>query len=167
MSSDRRAFIALSAAALLSPSEAWGAQAGETGIGYWDEPISVGDVRAGDWRIAVVEGVPVFLRRRTPEEVRQVRATPLSELPDPATDEARAPGGEWLVVSGVCTHAGCPVQAGLGPYSGWQCLCHGSVYDLAGRVRRGPAKRNLPVVPHRFARGGIVLERPADFQGAA
>jgi ubiquinol-cytochrome c reductase iron-sulfur subunit len=167
MSADRRAFVAMSAAALLAAPAARATQAGEIDIGYWDDPIAVGDVKAGDWRIAVVEGVPIFLRRRTADEVRQARATPLSELPDPASDEARAPGGEWLVVSGVCTHAGCPVQAGLGPYAGWQCFCHGSIYDLSGRIRRGPARRNLHVVPYRLAAAAIVLERPRDFQGAA
>ncbi|HLI67199.1 MAG TPA: Rieske 2Fe-2S domain-containing protein [Caulobacteraceae bacterium] len=167
MSADRRAFVAMSVAAMLAPPAARASQAGQTDIGYWDEPIPVGDVRLGDWRIALVEGVPIFLRRRTADEVRQARATPLSDLPEPARDDTRAPGGEWLVVAGVCTHAGCPVQAGLGPYAGWQCFCHGSVYDLSGRIRRGPAKHNLPVIPHQFAAGAITLARPRDFQGAA
>jgi ubiquinol-cytochrome c reductase iron-sulfur subunit len=52
------------------------------------------------------------------------------------------------------------VQAGLGPYGGWQCFCHGSAYDLAGRVRQGPAKRNLPVIPHALSGGAMVLGRP-------
>jgi ubiquinol-cytochrome c reductase iron-sulfur subunit len=164
---DRRAFVAMSAAALVAPPAARAAQAGEADIAYWDEPIPVGDIRLGDWRIAMLEGVPIFLRRRTPDEVRTARATPLSDLPDPASDDVRAPGGEWLVVIGVCTHAGCPVQAGLGPYAGWQCFCHGSIYDLSGRVRRGPARRNLAIVPHHLSRGAIALERPPDFQGAA
>jgi ubiquinol-cytochrome c reductase iron-sulfur subunit len=157
---DRRGFVALSGAALLASGPARAAEAGDPVLAYWDEPIAIGDVRPGDWRVALVDGDPVFLRRRTPAQIRAARATPLSELPDPARDEPRAPAGEWLVVSGLCTHASCQVQAGLGPYEGWQCFCHGSVYDLSGRVRQGPAKRNLPVIPHTLAGPAIVLRRP-------
>lgn len=125
----------------------------------WGEPIRISAIAPGDWKIALLEGDPVFLRRRTWAQIAAARATPLSQLPDPATDEERAPGGEWLVVSGLCTHAGCQVQAGLGPYDGWQCFCHGSAYDLSGRVRQGPARRNLPVIRHAIADGAMVLRR--------
>jgi ubiquinol-cytochrome c reductase iron-sulfur subunit len=115
------------------------------------EPIDVSRVAPGDWQIVLIDTDPVFLRRRTPDEVAAVRAVPASALPDPARDEDRAPGdGQWLVVSGLCTHAGCRAVAAIGPYNGWGCLCHGSLYDISGRVRRGPAKRNLPVVKHEF-----------------
>jgi ubiquinol-cytochrome c reductase iron-sulfur subunit len=151
----------LCAAAGLSPTRIRAAESGEGVIAYWDDPIDVSRVALGDWLVATIDGDPVHLRRRTPAEISAARATPMSDLPDPARDEARAPGaGEWLVVSGVCTHAGCQAQAGLGPYSGWQCFCHGSTYDLSGRIRQGPAKRNLPIIPHRLSGSTMVLSRP-------
>jgi ubiquinol-cytochrome c reductase iron-sulfur subunit len=110
-------------------------------------------------------GKPVFIRRRTPEEIEAARAVDLSELIDqnaenrnlpadaPATDENRAldPTGEWLVMIGVCTHLGCvPIGDGAGDFGGWFCPCHGSHYDSAGRIRRGPAPRNLNIPVARF-----------------
>lgn len=110
-------------------------------------------------------GKPVFIRRRTQEEIDAARDVPLSALVDPdarnanlslgaeATDANRAlpaPGSdnpeEWLVMMGVCTHLGCvPLGDGSGDFGGWFCPCHGSHYDTAGRIRRGPAPENLPV----------------------
>jgi ubiquinol-cytochrome c reductase iron-sulfur subunit len=110
-------------------------------------------------------GKPVFIRRRTPEEIEAARAVPVAELVDPlagnanvapetpAQDENRAldEAGEWLVMMGVCTHLGCvPLGDGAGDFGGWFCPCHGSHYDTAGRIRRGPAPRNLPVPVARF-----------------
>lgn len=156
---DRRRFVAMSASAWLAAGRARATEVGDPVLAYWDEPIPIGDVARGDWKIALVDGERVFLRRRTARQIDSARATPLSELPDRASDEERAPGGEWLVVSGTCTHAGCDVQAGLGPYDGWQCFCHGSTYDLSGRVRQGPARRNLPVIPHTLTGAAMVLRR--------
>ncbi|WBU57233.1 ubiquinol-cytochrome c reductase iron-sulfur subunit [Paracoccus sediminicola] len=105
-------------------------------------------------------GKPVFIRRRTPEEIEAGRAVDVSDLIDPvaqnanlsgeepATDENRTldPEGEWLVQIGVCTHLGCvPIGEGAGDFGGWFCPCHGSHYDTAGRIRRGPAPRNMDI----------------------
>lgn len=104
-------------------------------------------------------GKPVFIRRRTPEEIEYARSVALSDLVDqnaensnlaadaPATDENRAlsENGEWLVMMGVCTHLGCVPLGDAGDFHGWFCPCHGSHYDSAGRIRKGPAPRNLPV----------------------
>jgi ubiquinol-cytochrome c reductase iron-sulfur subunit len=163
---DRRVVIGGAALAWLLVKGASAAESGEPILAYPGEPIRVDGLARGDWITATVEGDPVFIRRRTAAEIAAARATPLAELPDPVTDEVRAPDGEWLVVSGVCTHAGCQVAAGLGPYQGWQCFCHGSTYDLSGRVRSGPAKRNLPVVPHQLAGGAMTLS-PIVSPGAA
>jgi len=110
-------------------------------------------------------GKPVFIRRRTPEDIEMGRAVELSELPDPvsgnvntdaaapATDENRTldEAGEWLVMMGVCTHLGCvPIGDGAGDFGGWFCPCHGSHYDTAGRIRRGPAPRNLDIPVAEF-----------------
>jgi ubiquinol-cytochrome c reductase iron-sulfur subunit len=156
----RRGVLAMSASAWLACGATRSAESGEPVIAYWDDPIPVGGIARGDWAIAMLDGDPIFLRRRTEAQIKAARETPLSDLTDPAADDARAPGGEWLVVSGLCTHASCRVQAGLGPYEGWQCFCHGSVYDLSGRVRHGPARRNLPVIPHTLSGEAMVLKRP-------
>jgi ubiquinol-cytochrome c reductase iron-sulfur subunit len=106
----------------------------------------------------------VFIRRRTEGEIEAGRAVDLDDLPDgdarndnigaaPATDENRTldEAGEWLVQMGVCTHLGCVPLNDAGDYvgpdgvGGWFCPCHGSHYDTAGRIRRGPAPENLPV----------------------
>ena len=112
-------------------------------------PIDVSGLARGDWmRTMVGDDYPVFIRRRTISEIEAVRAESISLLSDPARDEDRAPDPQWIVVSGRCTHAGCDVVCGLGPFGGWACFCHGSYYDLSGRVRGGPARRNLPVVSY-------------------
>jgi ubiquinol-cytochrome c reductase iron-sulfur subunit len=100
-------------------------------------------------------GKPVFVRNRTAEEIAAVRAVPLSELRDPATDQSRVQRDNWLVVVGVCTHLGC-VPLGQRPtdvrgdYNGWFCPCHGSHYDGAARIRKGPAPLNLAVPEYSF-----------------
>ena len=109
-------------------------------------------------------GKPVFIRRRTAEDIEAGRAVELSDLPDPtaqnnniaqapATDENRTmdEAGEWLVMMGVCTHLGCvPIGDGAGDFGGWFCPCHGSHYDTAGRIRKGPAPTNLPIPVAEF-----------------
>lgn len=105
-------------------------------------------------------GKPVFIRYRTEDEIAAAQAEEISALPDIearnpnlngevlATDENRAvPGYEqYLVMIGVCTHLGCvPLGDGAGDFGGWFCPCHGSHYDTAGRIRRGPAPENLHV----------------------
>ena len=103
-------------------------------------------------------GKPVFIRRRTQEEIDEARAVPLEDLTiDAASQNANKPGtdaadenrsmdeaGEWLVMIGVCTHLGCvPIGDGAGDFGGWFCPCHGSHYDTSGRIRKGPAPENL------------------------
>lgn len=109
-------------------------------------------------------GKPVFIRRRTEEEIAAEQAVDVSDLPDPiarnanidgeapAIDENRTldPNGEWLVQMGVCTHLGCVPLNDAGEFGGWFCPCHGSHYDLSGRIRKGPAPENLPVPPAVF-----------------
>ena len=110
-------------------------------------------------------GKPVFIRRRTQEEIDAARAVALTDLVDPlaendnlaadsdASDQNRSldEAGEWLVMMGVCTHLGCvPLGDGAGEFGGWFCPCHGSHYDTSGRIRKGPAPRNLPVPVAKF-----------------
>jgi len=110
--------------------------------------IEPGAILTVKWR-----GKPVFIRRRTEEEIKEAEDVPLSALPDPEPDSARVRKPEWLVVIGVCTHLGCvPLGApgSRGEYNGWFCPCHGSYYDTSGRIRRGPAPTNLEVPPYEF-----------------
>ncbi|QEE21615.1 ubiquinol-cytochrome c reductase iron-sulfur subunit [Youhaiella tibetensis] len=110
-------------------------------------PIAEGQSVTVKWR-----GLPVFIRHRTPKEIQEAQAVPLSELKDPETDEQRTkPGHEqWLVMIANCTHLGCIPVGESGEYDGWFCPCHGSVYDTAGRIRKGPAPKNLVVPPYQF-----------------
>ena len=122
--------------------------------------VDVAGVEVGTQLTVKWRGKPVFIRRRTPDEIAAARAVALTDLVDSvaenanlsadaeATDENRAldETGEWLVMIGVCTHLGCvPLGNGSGDFGGWFCPCHGSHYDTAGRIRKGPAPRNLPV----------------------
>lgn len=115
------------------------------------KPIAEGQAITVMWR-----GKPLFIRHRTPQEIKDMSLVPLSHLKDPQTDGERfQQNPKWLVVVGVCTHLGC-VPSGQKPsdnhghYGGWFCPCHGSEYDLSGRIRQGPAPRNLEVPPYRF-----------------
>ena len=113
-------------------------------------PVALGQAITVSWR-----GKPVFIRHRTPEEIEAARGVNLAELPDPQPDAARVIKPEWLVVVGICTHLGC-VPLGQKPtdphgdYGGWFCPCHGSQYDTAGRIRKGPAPANLVVPTYTF-----------------
>ncbi len=121
--------------------------------------VDVADVAVGTQITVKWLGKPVFIRRRTEEEIAIARDTPLNDLMDtdarnanmgevPATDQNRSldETGEWLVMMGVCTHLGCvPLGNGAGDFGGWFCPCHGSHYDTAGRIRRGPAPENLHI----------------------
>jgi ubiquinol-cytochrome c reductase iron-sulfur subunit len=131
--------------------------------------IDLSPVKPGQAITVVWRGKPVFIRNRTPEEVKAAKAVKLADLRDQAarnddlpdaaraTDENRTKAGKenWLVLVGICTHLGCiPKGQNLGDargdYGGWFCPCHGSHYDTAGRIRQGPAPRNLEVPPYAF-----------------
>ncbi len=127
-------------------------------------PIEPGQAITVMWR-----GKPVFVRHRTPEEIEAAKAVDVSELPDPnvfamgdqeglpATDDNITKTGHenWLIVIGICTHLGCIPQGqkpseNRGEWGGWFCPCHGSHYDTAGRIRKGPAARNLELPIYSF-----------------
>jgi ubiquinol-cytochrome c reductase iron-sulfur subunit len=125
--------------------------------------VDVADVEVGTQLTVKWRGKPVFIRRRSQREIDAARATPLEDLKDqidklyenpnlqadsPALDENRTMdvAGEWLVMIGICTHLGCvPVGNESGDFGGWFCPCHGSHYDTSGRIRKGPAPRNLDI----------------------
>jgi ubiquinol-cytochrome c reductase iron-sulfur subunit len=97
-------------------------------------------------------GKPLFVRYRTPKEIEEAIKDDHADLRDPQTDESRHKPGkaEWLVLIGVCTHLGCVPTFGGGEFGGWLCPCHGSVYDTSGRIRKGPAPKNLEVPDYSF-----------------
>jgi len=121
--------------------------------------VDISGVEVGTQLRVMFLGKPVFIRRRSQEEIDKARAVSLDDLPDQDDRNANKPGldasdenrtmddaGEWLVMMGVCTHLGCvPLGDGAGDFEGWFCPCHGSHYDTAGRIRKGPAPENLPV----------------------
>lgn len=127
--------------------------------------VPIDGVEEGTQLTVKWQGKPVFIRHRTQKEIDEARAVPLAELPDKlaenhnlpaeseATDQNRAlsEDGKWLVMLGVCTHLGCvPLGNGAGEYDGWFCPCHGSQYDSSGRIRKGPAPRNLDIPVAKF-----------------
>ena len=127
-------------------------------------PIKEGQAITVSWR-----GKPVFIRNRTPEEVKKALEVPLADLSDKsarndaipekasAVDTNRTKKGKenWLVLVGICTHLGCipkgqSMSDARGDFGGWFCPCHGSHYDTSGRIRKGPAPRNLEVPVYEF-----------------
>ena len=109
-------------------------------------------VQLGQQVVVKWQGKPVFVRNRTPKEIAEAVKDDHAPMKDPATDASRHKDGKanWLILVGVCTHLGCVPNFGLGEYGGWLCPCHGSVYDTAGRIRKGPAPLNLPVPDYAF-----------------
>ena len=114
--------------------------------------VDISQVEPGKSITVLWRGKPVFLKRRTKEEINEARSVALSELPDPQKDEDRVKDGkeEWLVMLGVCTHLGCVPLSNKGDYNGWFCPCHGSHYDVSGRIRKGPAPTNMEIPKYEF-----------------
>ena len=110
-------------------------------------PIAEGQIVKVFWR-----GRLIFVRHRTPEEIKTAEDVNIATLRDPQPDSARVKPGHapWLVVYGNCTHLGCVPLGNQGEYNGWFCPCHGSVFDTSGRIRQGPAPINLPIPPYAF-----------------
>ncbi|XP_076950594.1 cytochrome b-c1 complex subunit Rieske-4, mitochondrial-like [Bidens hawaiensis] len=95
-------------------------------------------------------GKPVFIRRRTEADIDLANSVDVNSLRDPQEDAVRVKDPEWLIVVGVCTHLGCIPLPNAGDFGGWFCPCHGSHYDISGRIRKGPAPYNLEVPTYSF-----------------
>jgi len=119
-------------------------------------------------------GKPVMIRNQTTEEIEESRATPLKALKDhyarnanlpadtPATSLARSAGKgreNWIILINICTHLGCIPHVCAGSYNGWFCSCHGSSYDTVGRIRSGPASRNMAIPPYQFISEKVISIR--------
>ena len=89
------------------------------------------------------QGKPVFIRHRTADEIEEANQVDIKTLRDPQNDADRVKKPEWLIMLGICTHLGCVPIGEAGDFGGWFCPCHGSHYDISGRIRKGPAPLNL------------------------
>ena len=132
--------------------------------------VDISEIEPGTQLTVKWLGKPVFIRRRTEDEISEARGVAMDDLIDlsarnnnapelDAADENRAldETGEWLVMMGVCTHLGCvPLGDGAGDFHGWFCPCHGTHYDTSGRIRKGPAPENLPVPVAAFVDDTII-----------
>lgn len=133
--------------------------------------VDIADMEVGTQLTVKWRGKPVFIRRRTAEEIEAGRAVDLNDLADntsqnlnldrdaDGSDQNRTldEAGEWLVMLGVCTHLGCvPLGGASGDFGGWFCPCHGSHYDTAGRIRQGPAPLNLLVPKTAFLSDTVI-----------
>jgi len=110
-------------------------------------PVADGQILKVFWR-----SKPIFIFHRTKKDIDEARAVQVTSLPDPETDQKRVKDGhdQWLVLIGICTHLGCIPIAHQGEYDGFFCPCHGSQYDTSGRIRKGPAPKNLALPPYEF-----------------
>jgi len=112
--------------------------------------VDISTIGLGKTITVLWRGKPVFIRRRTQEEISKAQNINLEELKDPQKDEDRVKKSEWLVMTGVCTHLGCVPLGDKGDFGGWFCPCHGSHYDTSGRIRKGPAPTNLEIPKYEF-----------------
>ena len=112
--------------------------------------VDISTIELGKTITVLWRGKPVFIRRRTQEEISKAQNVNLSELIDPQKDEDRVKKSEWLIMTGVCTHLGCVPLGNKGDFGGWFCPCHGSHYDTSGRIRKGPAPTNLEIPKYEF-----------------
>lgn len=108
-------------------------------------------------------GKPVFVRHRTAAEIAEAENTDISDCPDPETDSERLIPDvngklrpEYLVMVGVCTHFGCVPVGEAGEFDGWYCPCHGSHYDTSGRIRKGPAPKNMVIPPYTYISENVI-----------
>jgi len=133
--------------------------------------VNVAALQSGMSLTVKWRGKPVFIRNRTPEEVKAAADVPMAELKDPVArnanlaadakatgiDRSGGAGKEnWIVMIGSCTHLGCVPLGQSGEYNGWFCPCHGSVYDTAGRIRKGPAPENLAIPTFSFKSDTVI-----------
>jgi len=113
--------------------------------------VEMASIPEGKNLIAKWRGKPIFIRHRTPDEIKEAESVDVKTLRDKQTDAERVQRPEWLVMLGVCTHLGCVPIGEAGDFGGWFCPCHGSHYDISGRIRKGPAPLNLEIPEYSFS----------------
>ena len=118
--------------------------------------VDLSQIEPGKAITVLWRGKPVFIKRRTPEEIAEAKTVKLEDLKHPEKDEDRVKKEEWLVMLGICTHLGCVPLSNKGEYNGWFCPCHGSHYDTSGRIRKGPAPTNMEVPNYEFVANNTI-----------
>lgn len=119
--------------------------------------VDLSSIPEGKNVIVKWQGKPVFVRHRTAEEIQEANSVDVASLKDPQADSDRVKQPEWLVMLGVCTHLGCVPIGESGDFGGWFCPCHGSHYDISGRIRRGPAPLNLEIPTYDISGTTLVV----------
>ena len=114
--------------------------------------VDISNIKIGEEKKVMWRGKPIFIKRRTAEEIAAAQKVELAQLRDPQADSDRVKAGkeEWLITIGICTHLGCIPIMVQGEFNGWFCPCHGSQYDTSARIRKGPAPKNLEIPPYEF-----------------
>ncbi len=158
----RRDFLAMTAAsfgAVGAGSVAWpfinSMNPAKDTLALASTEVNISSVEEGQSITVMWRGKPVFIRHRTAKEIKAAQDVDALDMMDPQADVDRVQDPKWLILVGICTHLGC-VPGGQktgearGDYGGWLCPCHGSHYDSSGRIRKGPAPKNLAVPPYKF-----------------
>ena len=118
--------------------------------------VDISQIEPGKSVTVLWRGKPVFIKRRTQEEIAEAQSVSLDDLPHPEKDQDRVKNPEWLVMLGICTHLGCVPLSDKGEYNGWFCPCHGSHYDTSGRIRKGPAPTNMEIPEYKFVNANTI-----------
>ena len=119
--------------------------------------VDISSLEEGQSKTVLWRGKPLFIKHRSKKEIDDAINVNINELPDPEKDEKRVQNPKYLVLVGVCTHLGCVPASDKGEYKGWFCPCHGSHYDTSGRIRKGPAPKNLAIPPYKFKDQNTIL----------
>ena len=119
--------------------------------------VDISSLEEGQSKTVLWRGKPLFIKHRSKKEIDDAINVNINELPDPEKDEKRVQNPKYLVLVGVCTHLGCVPASDKGDYKGWFCPCHGSHYDTSGRIRKGPAPKNLAIPPYKFKDQNTIL----------
>ncbi|AGO12293.1 AaceriAEL067Wp [[Ashbya] aceris (nom. inval.)] len=119
--------------------------------------VNLASIPEGKNVVVKWQGKPVFIRHRTAPEIDEANGVQMTSLKDPQTDADRVKKPEWLVMLGICTHLGCVPIGEAGDFGGWFCPCHGSHYDISGRIRRGPAPLNLEIPAYDFDGDKLII----------
>ncbi len=156
------AAAAAGAASLVWPFVAQMGKAADT-LALGSIEINLAKVVEGQQLKTLWRGKPIFVRYRTDKEIAASEAVDIDDLRDPETDLSRLIPNQdgkinqkYLVMIGVCTHFGCVPVGEAGDFDGWYCPCHGSHYDTAGRIRKGPAPLNLVIPPYEYLSDTVI-----------
>ena len=163
---DRRDFVVLTASAVAAVGAAacvWplidALNPAEDVLAQASIEVDLSHIKEGQTIKVMWRGKPVFITHRTKKQIEEAQAVPLSSLRDPQTDQERIKEGheQWLIMLAVCTHLGCVPIENKGEFDGYFCPCHGSDYDSAGRIRKGPAPKNLLVPNYHFVDNNKII----------